>query len=121
MRDICRPAADLLVIMGRFRYGLTKLYTEVDISASLLRAKLQCGARGSRGVEVGQMKDNGDDRLDVVVCMYLLCSDCVQAFVVCSVMIDTAPRCDVSRACCVTNGADWPDSGELLCNWGVPK
>lgn len=30
MRDICRPAADLLVIMGRFRYGLTKLHTEAD-------------------------------------------------------------------------------------------
>lgn len=101
MRDICRPAADLLVIMGRLRYGLTKLYPEADIGASLLRASLQCEARGSRGVEVGQMKDNGGDRLDVVFYMYLFCSDCVQAFVVCSVMIETVRMYAVSRACII--------------------
>lgn len=119
MRDICRPAADLLVIMGRFRYGLTKLFTEVDIGASSLRASLQCGARGSRGVEVGQMKDNGGDRLDVVFYMYLFCSDCVQAFVVCSVMIETVRMYAVSRACIMTDGADWSDGGELTVQAGV--
>lgn len=121
MRDICRPAADLLVIMGRFRYGLTKLYTEVDIGASSLRASLQCGARGSRGVEVGQMKDNGGDRLDVVFYMYLFCSDCVQAFVVCSVMIETVRMYAVSRACIMTDGADWSDSGELTVQLGCGR